>query len=104
MNPITILSELSTAIFGALLTLLIFNSELDIDGFVRLIMLIGIVKKNTIMIIDFALDLERTGNKSLHEAIDEACIIRFRPIMMTTIAALIGAPLESELLVLREAL
>ncbi|AEK74612.1 acriflavin resistance protein [Rickettsia conorii subsp. heilongjiangensis] len=64
VHPITILLGLPTAIFGALLTLLIFNSELDIYGFVGLIMLIGIVKKNAIMIIDFALELERTGNKS----------------------------------------
>ncbi|WP_458693841.1 efflux RND transporter permease subunit [Rickettsia tillamookensis] len=91
VHPITILSGLPTAIFGALLTLLIFNSELDMYGFVGLIMLIGIVKKNAIMIIDFALELERTGNKSSHEAIYEACIIRFRPIMMTTLAALMGA-------------
>ncbi len=68
VHPITILSGLPTAIFGALLTLLIFNSELDMYGFVGLIMLIGIVKKNAIMIIDFALELERTGNKSSHEA------------------------------------
>jgi multidrug efflux pump subunit AcrB len=68
-----------------------YNSELDMYGFVGLIMLIGIVKKNAIMIIDFALELERTGNKSSHEAIYEACIIRFRPIMMTTLAALMGA-------------
>ena len=91
VHPITILSGLPTAIFGALLTLLIFNSELDMYGFVGLIMLIGIVKKNAIIIIDFALELERTGNKSSHEAIYEACIIRFRPIMMTTLAALMGA-------------
>ncbi|AAY61490.1 RND family efflux transporter [Rickettsia felis URRWXCal2] len=91
VHPITILSGLPTAIFGALLTLLIFNSELDMYGFVGLIMLIGIVKKNAIMIIDFALELERTDNKSSHEAIYEACIIRFRPIMMTTLAALMGA-------------
>ncbi|MEY4463137.1 MAG: hypothetical protein RLZZ81_108 [Pseudomonadota bacterium] len=91
VHPITILSGLPTAIFGALLTLLIFNSELDMYGFVGLIMLIGIVKKNAIMIIDFALELKRTGNKSSHEAIYEACIIRFRPIMMTTLAALMGA-------------
>ncbi|WP_252903622.1 efflux RND transporter permease subunit, partial [Rickettsia endosymbiont of Proechinophthirus fluctus] len=64
VHPITILLGLPTAILGALLTLLIFNSELDMYGFVGLIMLIGIVKKNAIMIIDFALELERTGNKS----------------------------------------
>lgn len=91
VHPITILLGLPTAIFGALLTLLIFNSELDMYEFVGLIMLIGIVKKNAIMIIDFALELERTGNKSSHEAIYEACIIRFRPIMITTLAALMRA-------------
>ena len=91
VHPITILLGLPTAILGALLTLLIFNNELDMYGFVGLIMLIGIMKKNAIMIIDFALALERTGNKSSHEAIYEACIIRFRPIMMTTLAALMRA-------------
>ncbi|WP_196792975.1 efflux RND transporter permease subunit [Rickettsia rhipicephali] len=91
VHPITILLGLPTAIFGALLTLLIFNSELDMYGFVGLIMLIGIVKQNAIMIIDFALELERTDNKSSHEAIYEACIIRFRPIMRTTLTALMRA-------------
>jgi len=91
VHPVTILSGLPTAIFGALLTLLIFNSELDMYGFVGLIMLIGIVKKNAIMIIDFALELERTQNKNSNDAILEACTIRFRPIMMTTLAALMGA-------------
>ncbi|HJD66556.1 MAG TPA: efflux RND transporter permease subunit [Rickettsia endosymbiont of Bembidion nr. Transversale] len=91
VHPVTILSGLPTAVFGALLTLLIFNSELDMYGFVGLIMLIGIVKKNAIMIIDFALELERTSNKSSKDAILEACTIRFRPIMMTTLAALMGA-------------
>lgn len=76
VHPITILLGLPTAIFGALLTLLIFNSTLDMYRFVGLIMLIGIVKKNAIMIIDFALELERTGNKSSHETIYKACIIR----------------------------
>lgn len=69
VNPVTILSGLPTVVFGALLTLLIFNSELDMYGFVGLIMLIGIVKKNAIMIIDFALELEHTSNKSSKEAI-----------------------------------
>ncbi|MCC8369999.1 MAG: efflux RND transporter permease subunit [Rickettsia endosymbiont of Stiretrus anchorago] len=91
VHPVTILSGLPTAVFGALLTLLIFNSKLDMYGFVGLIMLIGIVKKNAIMIIDFALELERTSNKSSKDAILEACTIRFRPIMMTTLAALMGA-------------
>ncbi|ABE04728.1 RND family efflux transporter [Rickettsia bellii RML369-C] len=91
VHPVTILSGLPTAVFGALLTLLIFNSELDMYGFVGLIMLIGIVKKNAIMIIDFALELERTSNKSSKDVILEACTIRFRPIMMTTLAALMGA-------------
>jgi len=91
VHPVTILSGLPTAVFGALLTLLIFNSELDMYGFVGLIMLIGIVKKNAIMIIDFALELERTQNKTSKDAILQACTIRFRPIMMTTLAALMGA-------------
>ena len=76
--------------FGALLTLLIFKVELSIYAFVGLIMLIGIVKKNAIMQIDFALDAERKDGKTPREAIYEGCLIRFRPIMMTTMAALLG--------------
>jgi hydrophobic/amphiphilic exporter-1 (mainly G- bacteria), HAE1 family len=90
IHPLTILSGLPSAGFGALLTLLIFHRDLSLYGFVGLIMLIGIVKKNAIMMIDFALDAQRTGGKSPAEAIYEGCIIRFRPIMMTTMAALMG--------------
>jgi HAE1 family hydrophobic/amphiphilic exporter-1 len=90
VHPITILSGLPSAGFGALLTLLIFKVDLSIYSFVGLIMLIGIVKKNAIMQIDFALEAERKEHKSPKEAIYEGCLIRFRPIMMTTMAALLG--------------
>jgi len=90
VHPITILSGLPSAGFGALLTLLLFKIELNIYSFVGLIMLIGIVKKNAIMQIDFALEAERKEGKSPVEAIFEGCMIRFRPIMMTTLAALLG--------------
>src|SRR5205814_2796690 len=91
VHPITILSGLPSAGVGALLTLMIFHVDLNIYGFVGLMMLIGIVKKNAIMQIDFALDAERREGKSATEAIYEGCLIRFRPIMMTTMAALLGA-------------
>jgi len=91
IHPITILSGLPSAGFGALLTLLLFGAELNIYSFVGIIMLIGIVKKNAIMQIDFALEAQRTEGKPSLEAIYEGCIIRFRPIMMTTMAALLGA-------------
>jgi HAE1 family hydrophobic/amphiphilic exporter-1 len=91
IHPITILSGLPPAGLGALITLFLFNRDLDIYGFLGLIMLIGIVKKNAIMMIDFALDAQRTQNKSAAEAIYEAGLVRFRPIMMTTLAALMGA-------------
>jgi HAE1 family hydrophobic/amphiphilic exporter-1 len=90
VHPLTILSGLPSAGFGALLTLLIFKVELSIYAFVGLIMLIGIVKKNAIMQIDFALEAERKEGKSPKEAVFEGCLIRFRPIMMTTMAALLG--------------
>jgi HAE1 family hydrophobic/amphiphilic exporter-1 len=90
IHPLTILSGLPSAGFGALLTLLLFNIELSIYSFVGLIMLIGIVKKNAIMQIDFALEVERREGKSPLDAIHEGCLIRFRPIMMTTLAALLG--------------
>ncbi|MNS53338.1 Multidrug resistance protein MdtC [compost metagenome] len=90
IHPLTVLSGLPSAGLGAIATLLLFNKELDIYGFVGLIMLIGIVKKNAIILIDFALEAEKSG-KSPHEAIYEACRVRFRPIMMTTAAALMGA-------------
>jgi HAE1 family hydrophobic/amphiphilic exporter-1 len=90
IHPITILSGLPFAGFGALLTLLIFRTELSIYAFVGIIMLVGLVKKNAIMMIDFALEAERKEGKPPREAIVEACLIRFRPIMMTTMAALMG--------------
>jgi HAE1 family hydrophobic/amphiphilic exporter-1 len=91
VHPLTILSGLPSAGFGALLTLTLFHMDLNIYAFVGLIMLIGIVKKNAIMQIDFALDAERNQGMSPMEAIYEGCLIRFRPIMMTTMAALLGA-------------
>src|SRR5262249_33427019 len=90
IHPLTILSGLPFAGFGALLTLLLFRTELSISAFVGIVMLIGLVKKNAIMMIDFALDAERNEGKSAREAILEACAIRFRLIMMTTMAALMG--------------
>lgn len=91
IHPITILSALPFAGFGALVTLLIFGVELNIYSFVGIIMLIGLVKKNGIMMIDFALHAQRNEGKKPQEAIYDACLIRFRPIMMTTAAALFGA-------------
>ncbi len=90
IHPITILSGLPAAGFGALLTLMVFHMELDLLAFVGIIMLVGLVKKNAIMMIDFALDAQRTEGKSAAEAIFEGSIVRFRPIMMTTMAALMG--------------
>ncbi len=90
VHPLTILSGLPSAGFGALLTLYLFHLDLNIYAFVGLIMLIGIVKKNAIMQIDFALDAER-GGMTPRDAIYQGCLIRFRPIMMTTMAALLGA-------------
>ena len=89
IHPLTILSGLPTAAFGALLTLMIFHIDLNLYSAVGLIMLIGIVKKNAIMMIDFALEAER-GGATPEAAIFDACIVRFRPIMMTTFAALFG--------------
>jgi HAE1 family hydrophobic/amphiphilic exporter-1 len=91
IHPLTILSGLPSAGLGALLTLLIFRVDLSIYAFVGLMMLIGLVKKNAIMQIDFALEVERREGKSPIEAIYDGCLIRFRPIMMTTMAALLGA-------------
>ena len=91
IHPITILSGLPSAGFGALLTLVLFHIDLSIYAFVGLIMLIGIVEKNAIMQIDFALEAERQHNLTAEKAIYEGCLIRFRPIMMTTMAALLGA-------------
>ncbi|MDQ3743589.1 MAG: efflux RND transporter permease subunit, partial [Acidobacteriota bacterium] len=90
IHPLTILSGLPSAGLGALLTLLLFGRELDVYAFVGLIMLIGIVKKNAIMMIDFALAAQREEGKEAEDAIYEACVVRFRPIMMTTMAALMG--------------
>jgi hydrophobic/amphiphilic exporter-1 (mainly G- bacteria), HAE1 family len=90
IHPITILSGLPSAGIGALLTLMIFHKDLDIYGFVGVIMLIGIVKKNAIMMIDFALRVQQEEGKSAADAIFEGCLVRFRPIMMTTMAALMG--------------
>ncbi|OGA44507.1 MAG: acriflavine resistance protein B [Betaproteobacteria bacterium RIFCSPLOWO2_12_FULL_63_13] len=91
IHPITILSGLPTAGLGALLTLWMFGQELNMYGFVGIIMLVGIVKKNAIMMIDFAIEAQRSENASPADAIYEACLIRFRPIMMTTFAALMGS-------------
>src|SRR5215467_3131782 len=90
IHPMTILSGLPSAAFGALVTLLVFHMDLNIYAFVGMIMLIGIVEKNAIMQIDFALEAERSGMSS-EQAIYQGCLIRFRPIMMTTMAALLGA-------------
>jgi HAE1 family hydrophobic/amphiphilic exporter-1 len=90
IHPLTILSGLPSAAFGALVTLIVFRMDLNIYAFVGMIMLIGIVEKNAIMQIDFALEAERGGKKA-EEAIYEGCLVRFRPIMMTTMAALLGA-------------
>jgi HAE1 family hydrophobic/amphiphilic exporter-1 len=90
IHPITILSGLPAAGLGALLTLLIFRQDLSLYAFVGVIMLVGIVKKNAIMMIDFALDAQRREGRTPAEAIYEGCLIRFRPIMMTTMAALMG--------------
>ena len=89
-HPLTILSGLPSAGFGALLTLLIFRTELSLYAFVGVIMLVGLVKKNGIMMVDFAVEAQRLHNKTPLEAIHEACLVRFRPIMMTTMAALVG--------------
>jgi len=90
IHPLTILSGLPSAGFGALVTLLIFGKDLNLYSFVGIIMLIGIVKKNAIMMIDFALEAERNDGKSPMDAIYQGAIVRFRPIMMTTMAALMG--------------
>jgi HAE1 family hydrophobic/amphiphilic exporter-1 len=91
IHPITILSGLPSAGFGALMTLLLFHIDLNIYAFVGLIMLIGIVEKNAIMQIDFALEAERQHHLAPRDAIYEGCLIRFRPIMMTTMSAMLGA-------------
>jgi multidrug efflux pump subunit AcrB len=90
IHPITILSTIPSAGVGALLALKLTHNELNVIGLIGIILLIGLVKKNAIMMIDFALDAERRESKSPLEAIREACLLRFRPIMMTTAAALLG--------------
>ena len=91
IHPLTILSTLPSAGVGALVALMLFNTEFSVIALIGIILLIGIVKKNAIMMIDFALDAERKDGKQPTEAIYEACLLRFRPIMMTTMAALLGA-------------
>jgi len=91
IHPVTILSTLPSAGVGALLALMLSDSDLGIIGIIGIILLIGIVKKNAIMMIDFALEAERKEGKPAHEAIYQACLLRFRPIMMTTMAALLSA-------------
>jgi multidrug efflux pump len=91
VHPLTILSTLPSAGVGALLALMAFNTEFSIMALIGVILLIGIVKKNAIMMIDFALDAERKRGLSSLDAIHEACMLRFRPIMMTTMAAMLGA-------------
>jgi multidrug efflux pump len=90
IHPITILSTLPSAGVGAILALLITGNDLGVVGLIGIILLIGIVKKNAIMMIDFALEAERLEGKSPEESIYQACLLRFRPIMMTTMAALLG--------------
>ena len=91
IHPLTILSTLPSAGLGALLAMLVTGDELSIVSIIGIILLIGIVKKNAIMMVDFALDAERHQGLSPEESIYQACLIRFRPIMMTTMAALFGA-------------
>jgi multidrug efflux pump len=90
VHPITILSTLPSAGVGAILALQLFGAALDVIALIGILLLIGLVKKNAIMMIDFAVDAQRRGGKSALEAITEACLLRFRPIMMTTMAALLG--------------
>jgi|HubBroStandDraft_2_1064218.scaffolds.fasta_scaffold05232_5 HAE1 family hydrophobic/amphiphilic exporter-1 len=91
IHPLTILSTLPSAGVGALLILLLFHMELNVMGLIGIILLIGIVKKNGIMMVDFAIQAEREQHLTPHDAIRQACLLRFRPIMMTTMAALLGA-------------
>jgi multidrug efflux pump len=91
VHPVTILSTLPSAGVGALLALMMFKSQFDIIALIGILLLIGIVKKNAIMMVDFALAAEREQGLSPQQAIFQACLLRFRPIMMTTLAALFGA-------------
>ena len=90
VHPLTILSTLPSAGVGACLALLLFHTEFGVVALIGIVLLIGIVKKNAIMMIDFALEAERNEHKAPLDAIREACLLRFRPIMMTTMAALLG--------------
>jgi multidrug efflux pump len=90
IHPITILSTLPSAGLGALLALLMMRLDLSVIALIGIVLLIGIVMKNAIMMIDFALDAQRTQAKPAREAIEQACLLRFRPILMTTMAALLG--------------
>jgi multidrug efflux pump len=90
IHPVTILSTLPSAGVGALLSLMLFGQDLSVVAIIGIILLIGIVKKNGIMMVDFALEAERDQGKNATDAIYEACLLRFRPIMMTTMAALLG--------------
>jgi multidrug efflux pump subunit AcrB len=91
IHPITILTTLPSASVGAFLSLILFKSELDVISFIGIILLVGIVKKNAIMMIDFALQAEREEGKNTRDSIFEASLLRFRPILMTTFAAILGA-------------
>jgi HAE1 family hydrophobic/amphiphilic exporter-1 len=90
IHPLTILSALPLAGLGALLTLLVFRVDLNLYSFIGIVMLVGLVKKNGIIMIDFALETQRKEGKGPRDAIFDACVIRFRPIMMTTMSALFG--------------
>ena len=90
IHPLTILSTLPAAGLGALATLMLFGMNLDVIGIIGIILLIGIVKKNGIMLVDFAIHAERERGASAEEAIHEACLLRFRPILMTTLCAMLG--------------
>jgi len=91
IHPVTILSTLPSAGIGALLALMLAGADISVVAIIGIVLLIGIVKKNAIMMIDFALDAERNEGKAPLEAIHQACLLRFRPILMTTVAALVGA-------------
>jgi multidrug efflux pump len=91
IHPLTIISTLPSASVGAILALMLFKTDLNVISIIGIVLLIGIVKKNAIMMIDFALQEERESGKSPRDAIFEACMLRFRPILMTTMAALLGA-------------
>ncbi|HEV2620412.1 MAG TPA: efflux RND transporter permease subunit, partial [Acidobacteriaceae bacterium] len=91
VHPLTIISTLPSASVGAMMALMLFNVDLNVISIIGIVLLIGIVKKNAIMMIDFALQAEREGGMNSYDAIFEACMLRFRPILMTTMAALFGA-------------